>query len=116
LLVAGIGAGITGLVAIIAEHGSKSMVASMLVIWVIVAVAGLGAAAVNRYRNIRARVRPQAGARDLIAKRSAGASGPDDLAGAWDAREPAAAVRSRSRADLNETGAASLLPTDAFDT
>jgi hypothetical protein len=53
LLGAGIGAGITGLVAIIAEHGSKGMVAPMLVIWVIVAVAGLGAAVVNRYRNIR---------------------------------------------------------------
>jgi hypothetical protein len=53
LLGVGIGAGITGLVAIIAEHGNKSMVAPMLVIWVIVAVAGLGAAVVNRYRNIR---------------------------------------------------------------
>ena len=48
-----IGAGITGLVAIIAEHGSKSMVAPILVIWVIVAIAALGAAAVNKYRNIR---------------------------------------------------------------
>jgi hypothetical protein len=47
------GTGITGLVAIIAEHGSKSVIAPMLVIWVIVAVACLGAAAVNRYRNIR---------------------------------------------------------------
>jgi hypothetical protein len=53
LLGAGIGAGITGLVAIIAEHGSKGMVAPVLVIWVIVALAGLGATAVNRYRNIR---------------------------------------------------------------
>jgi hypothetical protein len=49
----GIGAGITGLVAIIADHGSKSMVAPVLVIWVIVAVACLGAAGVNRYRSIR---------------------------------------------------------------
>jgi hypothetical protein len=48
-----IGAGITGLVAIIAEHGSKSMVAPVLVIWIIVALAGLGAAVVNRYRGIR---------------------------------------------------------------
>jgi hypothetical protein len=40
------------LVAIIAEHGSKSMVAPVLVIWVILAIAGLGAAVVNRYRNI----------------------------------------------------------------
>ena len=53
LLGTAIGAGITGLVAIIAEHGSKGMVAPMLVIWVIVAVAALGAAVVNRYRNIR---------------------------------------------------------------
>jgi hypothetical protein len=49
----GIGAGITGLVAILAEHGNKHIVAPMLVIWVIVAVAALGAAAANRYRNIR---------------------------------------------------------------
>jgi hypothetical protein len=53
LLGAGIGAGITGLVAIIAEHGSKGMVAPVLVIWVILAVAALGAAVVNRYRNSR---------------------------------------------------------------
>ncbi len=53
LLGTGIGAGITGLVAIIAEHGSKSMLAPILVIWVIVAVAALGAAVVNRYRNTR---------------------------------------------------------------
>ena len=53
LLGAGIGVGITGLVAIIAEHGNKGIVAPMLVIWIIVAVAGLGSAAVNRYRNIR---------------------------------------------------------------
>ncbi len=48
-----IGAGITGLVAIIAEHGNKGMVVPVLVIWVIVAVAALGTAVVNRYRNIR---------------------------------------------------------------
>jgi hypothetical protein len=53
LLGTGIGAGITGLVAVIAGHGSKSMVAPMLVIWVIVAVAALGAAAVSRYRATR---------------------------------------------------------------
>jgi hypothetical protein len=53
LLGTGIGAGITGLVAIIAEHGSKSMLAPILVIWVIVAVAALGAAVVNRYRDRR---------------------------------------------------------------
>ena len=50
---AGIGAGITGLVAIIAVHGSKTVVAAMITIWVILAVAGLGAAVVNRYRNTR---------------------------------------------------------------
>ena len=48
-----IGAGVTGLVAIIAKHASKGMVAAMLVIWVIVAVAALGAAVLNRYRNFR---------------------------------------------------------------
>jgi len=53
LLGTGIGAGITGLVAIIAEHGSKGMVAPMLVIWVIVAIAALTAATVNWYRSTR---------------------------------------------------------------
>jgi hypothetical protein len=47
---AGIGAGLTGLVAIIAEHGSKTVVAAMLTIWVILAVCGLGAAVVDRFR------------------------------------------------------------------
>ena len=50
---AAIGAGITGLLAIIADHGSKHMLAPMLVIWGILAVAGLAVAAMNRYRNIR---------------------------------------------------------------
>jgi hypothetical protein len=45
-----IGAGITGLIAIVAEHGSKDIVAPVLVIWVIVAVLALGAAAATRYR------------------------------------------------------------------
>jgi hypothetical protein len=53
LMGAGIGAGITGLVAILAEHGSKHIVGPILVIWVIVAIAGLGAAVVTRYRNIQ---------------------------------------------------------------
>jgi hypothetical protein len=52
LMGAGIGAGITGLVAILAEHGDKHIVAPILVIWIIIAIAGLGAAAVNRLRNI----------------------------------------------------------------
>ena len=50
---AGIGAGITGLVAILADHGNKHTVAPMLVIWVVLAIACLGAAAVKRYRNIQ---------------------------------------------------------------
>lgn len=50
---AGIGAGVTGLLAIIATHGSKSVLAPMLVVWVILAVAGLSTAAVNRYRSTR---------------------------------------------------------------
>jgi hypothetical protein len=49
---AAIGAGITGLVAILAENGSKHVVAPMLVIWVILAIVALGAAAANRYRNM----------------------------------------------------------------
>jgi hypothetical protein len=40
-------------VAIIAVHGSKVVVAAMITIWVILAVAGLGVAVVNRYRNTR---------------------------------------------------------------
>ena len=55
LLGAGIGAGITGLVAIIAVHGSKTVVAAMITIWVILAVAALGAGVVNRYRSTRRR-------------------------------------------------------------
>jgi hypothetical protein len=53
LMGAGIGAGITGLAAIIAEHGNKHVVLPIIIIWVIVAVAGLGAAVMNRYRNIQ---------------------------------------------------------------
>jgi hypothetical protein len=53
LMGAGIGAGITGLVAIIAEHGNKHVVLPIIIIWVILAVAGLGAAVVNRYRIIQ---------------------------------------------------------------
>jgi hypothetical protein len=46
-----IGAGITGLVAILNEHGDKHMVGPILAIWVILAVVGLGVAIANRYRN-----------------------------------------------------------------
>ena len=48
---AAIGAGITGLVAILNEHGDKHMVGPILVIWVVLAIAGLAAALANRYRN-----------------------------------------------------------------
>jgi hypothetical protein len=50
---AGFGAGITGFVAIIAEHGSKTVVAAMLTIWIIVVIAGLGAIAVEKFRSTR---------------------------------------------------------------
>jgi hypothetical protein len=52
---AGIGAGITGLVAILADHGAKHTLAPMLVIWVFLAIVCLGAAAVKRYRNSQRR-------------------------------------------------------------
>lgn len=49
---AGIGAGITGLVAMIADDGSpsKAVIAAVVTVWVILAVAGLGTAAVRWYR------------------------------------------------------------------
>jgi anti-sigma factor RsiW len=56
-LAAGIGAGLTGLVDIIAEHGSKHVLTAVIMVWVILIVAGLGTAAVNRYRNMSAQVR-----------------------------------------------------------
>lgn len=52
---AAIGAGVTGLLALIADHGSKHMLAPMLVIWGILAIAGLAVAAMNRYRGIQRR-------------------------------------------------------------
>jgi hypothetical protein len=52
---AGIGAGITGLVAVLADHGNKHTVGPMLIIWVILAITCLGAAALKRYRNIQRR-------------------------------------------------------------
>jgi hypothetical protein len=50
---AGIGAGITGLVALIADSGSqsKAVTAAVIAIWTILAVACLGAAAVRWYRS-----------------------------------------------------------------
>lgn len=53
LLGAGVGAGVTGLVAIISVHGSKTVVAAMITIWVILAIAGLGASVANKYRDRR---------------------------------------------------------------
>ena len=49
---AGIGAGITGLVAMIADDGSqsKAVIAAVITVWVILAVAGLGTAAVRWYQ------------------------------------------------------------------
>ena len=48
---AGVGAGITGLVAMIADEGStsKAVIAAVITVWVILAVAGLGTAAVRWY-------------------------------------------------------------------
>jgi hypothetical protein len=57
LIGAGIGAGLTGVVDVIAEHGSKHVLTVVIAIWVILAVAGLGTALVNRYRNMAAQVR-----------------------------------------------------------
>jgi len=54
---AGIGAGLTGFVAIIGQHVSKHVGYAVILVWVILAVAGLGTALVNRYRNMSALVR-----------------------------------------------------------
>jgi len=50
---AGIGAGITGLVALIADSGSqsKAVTAAVIAVWAILAVACLGTAAVRWYRS-----------------------------------------------------------------
>jgi hypothetical protein len=50
---AGIGAGITGLAALIADSGSqsKAVTAAVIAVWVILAVACLGTAAVRWYRS-----------------------------------------------------------------
>lgn len=57
LLGAGIGALLTGLADVTVQHGSKHVLAVVLAIWVILAVAGLGAAAVNKYRSMSAQIR-----------------------------------------------------------
>jgi VIT1/CCC1 family predicted Fe2+/Mn2+ transporter len=54
---AGIGAGLTGLVSVVAEHGSKHVLTAVIVVWIILAVVGLGTAVVSRYRNMSAQVR-----------------------------------------------------------
>jgi hypothetical protein len=48
---AGIGAGVTGLVALIADEGSqsKAVMAAVITVWAILAVAGLATAAVRSY-------------------------------------------------------------------
>ena len=48
---AALGAGITGVLALVADHGSKHMLALILVIWGIIAIIALATAAANRYRN-----------------------------------------------------------------
>jgi hypothetical protein len=50
-----IGAGITGVVAMIATHGSHHIVIAMIAVWIFLAVAGLGTAVVNSYRITRRR-------------------------------------------------------------
>jgi hypothetical protein len=54
---AGIGAGLTGFVAIMVDHVSRHVGFAVIIVWVILAVAGLGTAVVNRYRNMSALVR-----------------------------------------------------------
>jgi hypothetical protein len=55
---AGIGAGLTGLIAVLADGGSKHVAAAAVVtVWVILVAAGLGTAVVNKYRNMSAQVR-----------------------------------------------------------
>jgi hypothetical protein len=56
LLGVGIGAGLTGFLYVIAEHGSKHVLTVVIAIWVVLTVAGLGMA-VNRYRNMSAQLR-----------------------------------------------------------
>jgi len=53
----GIGAALTGLAAIVANHGEKHVVGPVILVWVILALAGLGTAVVSRYRNMSAQVR-----------------------------------------------------------
>jgi hypothetical protein len=57
LLGAGIGAGLTGFVAIAVEHVSKHVGYAVIIVWLILAVAGLGTAVVNRYRHMSALVK-----------------------------------------------------------
>jgi len=50
-------AALTGFVYLIAEHGSKHVLTAVIMVWVVLAVAGLGTAAVNRYRSMSAQIR-----------------------------------------------------------
>lgn len=54
---AGIGAGLTGLVSLIGSHGSGHAGPAVILVWIILAIAGLGTAAVSKYRNMSAQVR-----------------------------------------------------------
>jgi VIT1/CCC1 family predicted Fe2+/Mn2+ transporter len=54
---AGIGSGLTGFMAVIAQHGSKHVLTAVMIVWVILAVAGLGTAVVSRYRSMSAQIR-----------------------------------------------------------
>jgi amino acid transporter len=47
------GAAITGLVALIANHGSHAVSRAVIVAWAILAIAGLGTALVRRYLSLR---------------------------------------------------------------
>ena len=57
LLGAGIGAGLTGFVAVLIEHVSRHAGYAVIIVWAILAIVGLGTAVVNRYRDMSAQVR-----------------------------------------------------------
>jgi hypothetical protein len=54
---AGIGAGLTGFVGAAAAHGSGHIGYVVILVWIALAVAGLGTAAVNKYRNMSAQIK-----------------------------------------------------------
>lgn len=57
LLGTGIGAGLTGLIDVIAVHGSKHVLKAVIAMWVILVITGLGTALANKYRAMAAQVR-----------------------------------------------------------